>query len=59
MHLIYFFSRFLFGKNKVISLAFGKSEESEHKENLHKITPYLSGSVGLLFTNKSKEEVVK
>jgi mRNA turnover protein 4 len=51
--------RFLFGKNKVLSLALGKSPESEYKENLHKIVPYLAGNVGLLFTNKSKEEVLK
>ena len=51
--------RFLFGKNKVISLAFGRSVESEYKDNLFKITPHLSGNIGLLFTNKSKEEVLK
>lgn len=52
-------SKFLFGKNKVISLAFGRSVESEYKENLSKIIPYLSGNIGLLFTNRSKEEVLK
>ena len=49
----------MFGKNKVISLALGRGAESEYKENLHKITPYLFGNIGLLFTNRSKDEVHK
>jgi mRNA turnover protein 4 len=51
-------NRFLFGKNKLVSLAFGRGPESEYKEKLHKLCPHLSGNVGLLFTNSSKEEVV-
>ncbi|RNA04320.1 mRNA turnover 4 -like protein [Brachionus plicatilis] len=51
-------SKFLFGKNKVIALALGRDPESEYKENLNKVTPYLVGNVGLLFTNKTKEEVL-
>lgn len=50
-------SKFMFGKNKVISLALGRSVESEYKDSLHKVTPHLFGSIGLLFTNKSKKEV--
>jgi mRNA turnover protein 4 len=57
--LNFFIYRFLFGKNKVISLAFGRGVESEYMENLHKITPHLIGNVGLLFSNKTKEEVLK
>jgi mRNA turnover protein 4 len=49
----------LFGKNKVISLALGRGAESEYKDNLHKITPFLIGNIGLLFTNRSKDEVLK
>lgn len=52
-------SRFFFGKNKVITLALGKQRESEYKENLHKVTQKLVGNVGLLFTNKTKEEVLE
>ncbi|XP_071854130.1 mRNA turnover protein 4 homolog [Apostichopus japonicus] len=52
-------SRFFFGKNKVIMLAFGKHPESEYKDSLHKITEKLQGNVGLLFTNKTKEEVLE
>ena len=43
----------------MISLAFGRSVESEYKDNLFKITPHLSGNIGLLFTNKTKDEVLK
>lgn len=52
-------SKFLFGKNKVISLAFGRSIESEYKENLSKLIPHLAGNIGLLFTNRTKDEVLK
>jgi len=52
-------SKFLFGKNKVITLAFGRGPESEYKENLHKLTSHLIGNIGLLFTNRTKEDVLK
>ncbi|XP_037303753.2 mRNA turnover protein 4 homolog [Pungitius pungitius] len=50
-------SRFFFGKNKVMAVALGKRETDEYKDNLHKVSKYLQGEVGLLFTNKTKEEV--
>ena len=31
-------SKFLMGKNRVIGIAFGKSEEDSHKPNLYKLT---------------------
>ncbi|XP_016920509.1 mRNA turnover protein 4 homolog [Apis cerana] len=52
-------SRFFFGKNKVIALALGKSSENEVAENLHKLSLALRGQCGLLFTNRSKKEVLK
>jgi mRNA turnover protein 4 len=52
-------SRFIFGKNKVVSLAFGRKPESEYKTQLHQLCPYLAGNVGLLFTNLGKDEVLK
>ena len=56
--LFYFIvTRFFFGKNKVMAHALGKSEETEHRKNLHKISELLVGQCGLLFTNKEKEEV--
>ncbi|KAJ8259116.1 hypothetical protein COCON_G00181280 [Conger conger] len=50
-------SRFFFGKNKVMMIALGKGPTDEYKDNLHKITKFLKGEVGVLFTNKTKEEV--
>ncbi|MBN3310529.1 mRNA turnover protein 4 homolog [Amia ocellicauda] len=50
-------SRFFFGKNKVMMIALGKGPADEYKDNLHKVSKYLKGEVGLLFTNKTKEEV--
>lgn len=50
-------SRFFFGKNKVIALAFGKLPETEVTEGLHKLSLELRGQCGLLFTNRSKKEV--
>ena len=37
----------------------GRSPESEYKESIHKVTPFLLGNVGLLFTNRGKDEVLK
>ncbi|XP_028663266.1 mRNA turnover protein 4 homolog [Erpetoichthys calabaricus] len=50
-------SRFFFGKNKVMMVALGKGCEDEYKDNLHKISKRLRGEVGLLFTNKTCEDV--
>nr|ACI66337.1 mRNA turnover protein 4 homolog [Salmo salar] len=50
-------SRFFFGKNKVMMIAIGKGPTSEYKDNLYKVSRFLRGEVGVLFTNKTKEEV--
>ncbi|XP_023680017.1 mRNA turnover protein 4 homolog [Paramormyrops kingsleyae] len=50
-------SRFFFGKNKVMMVALGKGPTDEYKDNLHKVNKFLKGEVGVLFTNKTKEEV--
>ncbi|XP_012736844.2 mRNA turnover protein 4 homolog isoform X1 [Fundulus heteroclitus] len=50
-------SRFFFGKNKVMIVALGKGQTDEYKDNLHKVSRYLCGEVGVLFTNKTKDEV--
>lgn len=50
-------SRIFFGKNKVMMVALGKEPSSEYKENLHQVSKHLRGEVGLLFTNRTKEEV--
>lgn len=51
-------SRFYFGKNSVIRLGFGKTKAEEPHPNLHKISKRLVSQCGLLFTNKSKQEIV-
>ncbi|NXG38610.1 MRT4 protein, partial [Dromaius novaehollandiae] len=50
-------SRIFFGKNKVMMVALGREPASEYKENLHKVSKHLRGEVGLLFTNRTKDEV--
>jgi len=52
-------SRFFFGKNKVMALALGRESSDEYQENLHKLSKHLKGQCGLLFTNGSRDEVVK
>ena len=52
-------SRLFFGKNKVIAYALGRTVEDEMAENIHKISEKLINEVGILFTNKSKEEVLE
>ncbi|KAM4652332.1 mRNA turnover protein 4 homolog [Discoglossus pictus] len=50
-------SRLFFGKNKVMMVALGKGPCDEYKDNLHKLSKSLVGEVGLLFTNRTQEEV--
>ncbi|XP_051531812.1 mRNA turnover protein 4 homolog isoform X1 [Myxocyprinus asiaticus] len=50
-------SRLFFGKNKVMMIALGKGPTDEYKDNLHKVSRFLRGEVGVLFTNKTKDEV--
>uniref|UniRef100_A0A8V0ZDN7 Ribosome assembly factor mrt4 n=1 Tax=Gallus gallus TaxID=9031 RepID=A0A8V0ZDN7_CHICK len=50
-------SRIFFGKNKVMMVALGREPSSEYRENLHQVSKHLRGEVGLLFTNRTKEEV--
>ena len=52
-------SRFIMGNNKLLQVALGRSESDETRENLHLLSEKVQGSVGLLFTSLSKEEVVK
>lgn len=48
-------SRVFFGKNKVMVVALGGSDE--YKDNLHQVSKKMRGEVGLLYTNRTKEEV--
>ncbi|EPY37861.1 mRNA turnover protein 4 [Angomonas deanei] len=50
-------SRIFLGNNKLMQIALGRDEESELKENLHKLCPFLTDLCGLLFTNLDKKSV--
>lgn len=52
-------SRFFFGKNKVMMVALGKNKEDEYKGNLSQVSKQLIGQRGLIFTNKTKDEVIQ
>jgi mRNA turnover protein 4 len=51
--------RFFLGKNKVMQLALGKTNEEELKSGLARLAQCVTGSRGLLFTDKSEEEVTE
>jgi mRNA turnover protein 4 len=52
-------SRLFFGKTKVMAKALGTSEEDECLPGLQKLSAYLKGAVGLLFTNREPKEVLE
>lgn len=52
-------ARFIFGKNRVMQLGLGKSEEDEVGPNLHKLSQRLRGQCGLLFTIRDEDEVLE
>lgn len=43
----------------MMAIALGKSADDEYKDNLHSISSELKGQTGLLFTNKTKKEVLQ
>ncbi|CAD6222382.1 GSCOCG00000943001-RA-CDS [Cotesia congregata] len=51
-------SRFFFGKNKIIAIGMGKTPAEEIADGIHKLANNLHGQCGLLFTNKSKRQVL-
>lgn len=51
-------SRIFLGKNKLLQIALGRTPQEEYADNLRHISSKLTGSVGLLFTNKSQPEIV-
>lgn len=51
-------SRFFLGKNKVVMVALGRDEASEHRDGLAAVSDRLHGNCGLLFTNVAPEEVM-
>lgn len=51
-------SRFFLGKNKVMQIALGRDSETAFRPGLDKVSQALAGQVGLLFTNKPRDEVL-
>jgi mRNA turnover protein 4 len=50
--------RIFMGKNKILQIALGRTPEDEYADNLRHVSKLIVGaSVGLLFTDKSKEDV--
>ena len=52
-------SRLFLGKNSVAQVALGRSPEEEVRDNLHHLSKRLEGDTGLLFTSRTKEEVIE
>lgn len=50
--------RIFFGKTKVMAIALGRDASSEHLPNLSKLSPHLTGNVGLLFTSREPQAVL-
>ncbi|KAI1267277.1 ribosomal protein L10-domain-containing protein [Xylariaceae sp. FL1019] len=50
--------RLFFGKTKLMARALGHTPEDSYAENIYKLTPYLKGTVGLLFTNRTPEALL-
>jgi len=52
-------SRFFLGKTSVMAVALGRKPEDEYRDGVHHIANLLVGNVGLLFTNRTKAQVVE
>ena len=52
-------AKFVIGKNKVLHVVLGKTEDDEYKLNTHKLTKFLKGSCGLIFSNDEPDYLVK
>ncbi|KAI4861620.1 mRNA turnover protein 4 [Hypoxylon rubiginosum] len=51
-------SRIFFGKTKLMARALGHGPEDSYADNIYKLTPYLHGTVGLIFTNQQPEQLL-
>jgi mRNA turnover protein 4 len=52
-------SKFVIGKNKVMQVVLGKTDEEEFKTNTHKLSKFLKGNCGLFFSNEDPDLVVE
>lgn len=51
--------RLLIGKNKLLQVAFGADSNSESAKNAHKVSSFLRGERGLIFTDLAPSELNK
>ncbi|KAI1133829.1 ribosomal protein L10 [Hypoxylon sp. FL0543] len=51
-------SRLFFGKTKLMARALGHSAEESYADNIYQLSPYLRGTVGLLFTNRNPDQLL-
>ncbi|XDG00484.1 hypothetical protein ABKA04_000099 [Annulohypoxylon sp. FPYF3050] len=51
-------SRLFFGKTKLMARALGHSPEDSYADNIYHLTPYLRGTVGLIFTNRTPDQLM-
>eukprot|EP00753_Platysulcus_tardus_P021995 PLAT919.1.p1 GENE.PLAT919.1~~PLAT919.1.p1 ORF type:complete len:252 (+),score=113.63 PLAT919.1:108-758(+) len=51
-------SRFFLGKNRLMQVALGRREEEEYMPGMARLTPFIRGDVGLLFTSRSRDDVI-
>ena len=51
-------SVFMVGKNHVMQVALGKTEEEEAKKGSSKLNSYLKGNCGLFFSNKEPDDII-
>lgn len=52
-------SRFIFGKKRIMQIGLGRTQSEEVETDLYKLSKRLTGQVGLLFTKKTKKEVLE
>jgi mRNA turnover protein 4 len=52
-------SKFVIGKNKVLQVALGRTEEDSYKLNSYHLSEYLKGNCGLFFTNSDPDLVLE
>lgn len=52
-------SRFIFGKNRVMQLALGKTEQDEIEKGLYQLAKRMRGQCGLLFTDREEDAILE
>ena len=51
--------RLFFGKTKLMARALGQTPDDAQADGIDRLNPYLSGSVGLLFTNRPTDKILE